>query len=488
MRNRDRPIVAVRANPLWTATAALAAVLALAVGGWAVFDQYRASRPVGEGELFLTEVSRAARVYSDMATSGQDPDLTVRRIRNDLEVEAVSVIGPDGSFVASTSTNRLGTGLEGFLRSAFEDGSFGAIAQPIPASIELDGIQQWAPGAVVYRVITPLDDGNGLLVEYDVSALFARRARQAAVQAAHLAAGAFSVLMMAGTALLLIGRKVAQRHAIQSALERRRLQERSAELARHNDELEIARTKAERALLLAEETNRVRSEFVLMINHELRTPLTGVVTGTELLTGAWDRLDTDDRQRILADVAADGRRLKELITQMLVVARIENRSLQYELRPVSGDALRSRLQAMSLATTLWPTETRVPSMLTDVDTLSSLLVALSDNARTHGATIVDISPSEGLPFDPQVEVGNRPGVAAFFLIRDNGPGIAAEFIPHIFEKFEKRGTASGTGLGLYVAKLMVEGIDGSISVDTGPGGTTVAVGVPLNVRQLRVAS
>ena len=67
---RDRPIAADRANPLWTATAALAAVLAVAVGGWAVFDQYRASRPVGEGELFLTEVTAAARLYADATSSG----------------------------------------------------------------------------------------------------------------------------------------------------------------------------------------------------------------------------------------------------------------------------------------------------------------------------------------------------------------------------------------------------------------------------------
>ena len=488
MPHRDRPIVADRANPLWTATAALAAVLALAVGGWAAVDQYQASRPVGEGELFLSEVSEAATQYADMDRSGHDPSLAVRTIRNDLEVEAVSVIGPGGIFLASTSDNRLGVDIEGFLAGAFEGGSFSAIAQPIAEPIELDGVQQWAKGDVVYRVIAPIDPKNALLVEYDVSALLARRARQAAVQPLHLAAGAFSVLLLAGAALLLIGRQVAHRRAIQSSLERRRLQERSSELATHNEELEVARSKAERALVLAEETNRVRSEFVLMINHELRTPLTGVVTGTELLADTWDRLDSADRNRIFGDVVADGRRLKDLITQMLVVARIENRSLQYELRPVSGDALRSRLQTMSPGTCLWPQEVRVPSMLTDVDTLSSLLVSLSDNARTHGASIVDIALSEGLPFEPQVEVGIRPDAAAYFLIRDNGPGIAPEFIPHIFEKFEKRGSASGTGLGLYLAKLMVECIDGSISVETGPDGTTVAVGVPLNVRRLKVAS
>jgi signal transduction histidine kinase len=485
---RDRPIAADRASPLWTATAAFAALLALVVGGWAVFDHYLASRPVGEGELFLSEVSSAAESYTNMTVSGTNPDLTVRSIRNDLDVEAVSVLEADGSFVASTSTNRLGLEVDGFLAGALEGGAFGAIAQPITQPIEIDGVEQWQPGDVLYRVITPLEGNRALLIEYDVSALLARRARQAAIQPLHLAAGAFSIVLLAGAALLLIGRQGAQRRAAQSALERRYLEERSAELAEHNQDLEKARAQAERALALAEETNRVRSEFVLMINHELRTPLTSVVTGTELLAGRWEQLDPEDRQRLLADVVSDGRRLKDLITQMLVVARIENRSLQYQLRPVSGDALRTRLQAMSPRTGLWHADVRLPSLLTDVDTLSALLVSLSDNARTHGATVVEISPSEGLPFEPMVEVGQRPATAAYFLIRDNGPGIEPEFIPHIFEKFEKRGTASGTGLGLYLAKLMVEGIDGSISVETGPNGTTMAVGVPLNARALRVAS
>ena len=488
MTKRDRQIPHDRASPLWTATSALAAVLALVVGGWALFDQYMASRPVGEGELFLTEVSGAAEHYSTMASLGQDPAVMVRSIRNDLGVEAVSVIGPNGSFEASTSNNRLGLALEGFLHNAFEEGSFAAIAQPISEPIELDGVQQWEAGEVVYRVITPLEDDNALLVEYDISALLVRRARQSAVQPLNLAAGAFSIVLLAGAALLLIGRQGAQRRAVQSAVERRYLEESSAELAKHNQELEIARTRAERALALAEETNRVRSEFVLMINHELRTPLTSVVTGTELLASTWEQLDTEDRMRILNDVVSDGRRLKDLITQMLIVARIENRSLQYQLRPVSGDALRSRLQAMSPRTGLWHADVRIPSLLTDVDTLCALLVSLSDNARTHGATVVEIAPCEGLPFEPMVEVGTRPAAGTYFLIRDDGPGIEPEFIPHIFEKFEKRGNASGTGLGLYLAKIMVEGIDGSISVETGPSGTTMAVGVPLNARQLRVAS
>ena len=441
----------------------------------------------GGGRTIPRRGHGAAGLFESSAVSGVDPAAEVRRIRNDLGVEAVSVIAPTGTFLASTSSNRLGLEVDGFLRFALEDRSFAAIAQPISQPIELDGVEQWKPGDVLYRVITPLGDGS-LLVEYDVGALLARRARQAAVQPLHLAAGVFSVILLGGAALLLIGRHGTERRAVQSAVERRFLEERSEELATHNDELQTARARAERALELAEETNRVRSEFVLMINHELRTPLTGVVTGTELLVDTWERLDSHDRKRILDDIVSDGQRLKDLITQMLVVARIENRSLQYELRPVSLEAINSRLQAMSPKTDLRLAGARIPPLLTDLDTLSALLVALSDNARTHGATSVELTACESLPFEPQVEVGQRPAPAAFFLIRDNGPGIESEFVPHIFEKFEKRGRASGTGLGLYLAKLMVEGIDGSISVETGSHGTTMAVGVPLSVLRLRVAS
>jgi signal transduction histidine kinase len=337
-------------------------------------------------------------------------------------------------------------------------------------------------------VLMPFEGGGGLVVEYDISALLSRRARLSAVQPINLAAGVAAVALMTGSGLLVLARQGAQRRAAQAAIERHYLEQRSSELEDHNRQLDEARSKAERALALAEETNRVRSEFVLMINHELRTPLTSIVTGSELLATEWDQLEEATRASLLEDVVADGRRLKELITQMLVVARIENRSLQYELRQVRSETLLSRLAALSPRTGLWPAGQEVPPVLTDVETLAHLLVSLADNARTHGASQVDIEVAEGLPFEPLVEVGVRPVHGVFFLIKDNGPGIDAAFVPHMFEKFEKRGRSSGTGLGLYMAKLMVEGIEGSISVSTDADGTTMAVGVPRPTRQLRVAS
>jgi signal transduction histidine kinase len=460
-------------------------VVAVVIGSWAVVDHYLASRPVGEGELFAAEVTGARTEFQTNVADGVDPDVEVRRIRNGLKVESVSVIGEDGRFRHSTSPNWVNRPLSGYLAGALERGSFAAIAEPIQDIVAIDGIAEWEPGDILYRVLAPFENGGGgLVVEYDVSALLARRARLAAVQPIHLAAGVASIGLLAGSAILVLARQGAQRRARESALERYYLEARSTELEEHNRLLDDARGKAERALALAEETNRVRSEFVLMINHELRTPLTSIVTGSELLAGNWEALEPSTRLSLLEDVVADGRRLKELITQMLVVARIENRSLQYELRHVRTDTLRSRLAGLSPRTALWNTDTELAPLLTDVDTLAHLLVSLADNARTHGASEVAIKVSERLPFDPMVEVGTRPKDAFYFLIGDNGPGIDTEFVSHIFEKFEKRGRASGTGLGLYLARLMVEGIEGSISVSTGPHGTVMAVGVPRWTRQV----
>lgn len=490
MPSRQRPIPAKsgRANPLWTKAAVLTALMALGMGAWAVINQYLVSRPVGEGELFHEEVSAAAVDYHEALNGGTDPSAAVRHVRNVLGVVAVSAIDDRATYIASTSENLVGSEVRGFLANALDAARFAAIAQEIDHPVAIDGVEEWVPGDVLYRVVAPLPDGGGLLVEYDVSALLSRRARQAAVRPANLLAGGLSLFLLAGTAVLLVARQGAHRRAAEEAVERRYLEERSAQLEQHNEELKEERGKAERALALAEDTNRLRSEFVLMINHELRTPLTSVVTGAELLAAAWDTLTVEDRQRLLGDVVADGRRLKQLITQMLVVARIENRSLQYQLRDVPVEMLRARLEALSPRTGLWPAGTHVPSLLTDLDTLSHLLVSLADNARTHGARNVEIVVSEGLPFTPQVEVGQRPPAAAYFLVKDDGPGIETGFIPHIFEKFEKRGRASGTGLGLYLARLMVEGIEGSIAVESCPEGTTMAVAIPLHARKLRVAS
>ena len=234
-----------------------------------------------------------------------------------------------------------------------------------------------------------------------------------------------------------------------------------------------------KALEAEQETNRIRSEFVLMINHELRTPLTSVVTGAELLAN--DFLSEGDRRELVEDMIRDGHRLDGLISQMLTVARVENRGLSYTLR---GTTVRNVLETMRRAgssgnLTIDGDHLAAETINTDPQALIQLLLSLADNAITHGASAVAVEVERTLPFIPMQAVGAEPSSGIYFLVRDNGPGIDQEFLPRAFDKFEKHSRSSGTGLGLYLARLMAEAIDGAILVHTGAEGTVMAVAIPL---------
>lgn len=253
-----------------------------------------------------------------------------------------------------------------------------------------------------------------------------------------------------------------------------------------------AQKRVEEQLVIAleaeQETNRIRSEFVLMINHELRTPLTSVVTGAELLRH--DALSPDDRRALIEDMVRDGNRLDGLISQMLTVARVENRGLSYTLRRTTIktvlEKIRRAVDNGSLAIDADQVESE--AVHTDPQALIQLLLSLADNAYTHGARTVSIKIVRSLPFQPMQSVGTEPDPALYFLVQDDGPGIEEEFLPRAFEKFEKHSRSSGTGLGLYLARLMAEAIEGSIHVHTGQEGSIMAVAVPLLPNHSRVAA
>ena len=460
------------ASPVWLLALATTLAGAIALAAGAVTHQREASRPIGEGALFQLEASGAGAGFDQDA----DPAGEVRRIRNALSVEAVGLLGQDGTYVAATSDNLIGLAeSDPFLLHLAESRSFGAIAGPVPVALALDGVEEWPAGAVLYRVLQPLEGGGALVLHYDISQLLARRAGSRGIQPLTVQTGARAALLVLLTIALWSARAAAVRRIRQHQAETVRLAERAIELERLNHQLDQARRDAERALALAEETNRIRSDFVMMINHELRTPLTSLITGTELLQHG--SVELEERDHVLADMSRDGQRLMGLIANILAVARIENRGLDYRLRATAVGGLLAAVTAMTSAAQV---EGAAPdeAVLTDPDGLVHLLVSLAENARTHGATTVVIRVGEA-PAEPANHVvGMLPGDAVCFRVEDDGPGIDPEFLPHAFEKFEKSSFSAGTGLGLYVARLMVEAIEGAILVHTGPRGTVMTVAVP----------
>jgi signal transduction histidine kinase len=225
-----------------------------------------------------------------------------------------------------------------------------------------------------------------------------------------------------------------------------------------------------------------------MINHELRTPLTSVVTGAELLRST--ELSDPDRSVVLDSMVADGARLQEIIDQILAVARIENRGLSYELTDVPlNDVCAAVASAHPAAAQIVPAESHPDiAVRTDLGALGLVVASLVDNALTHGATSITVGCSATAQIAAQLEVGRRPEEAVFITITDDGPGIDRAFLPRIFEKFEKSSFSSGTGLGLYMARMIIEALEGSLSVQTSPAGSTFQISIPIVTARQRVGA
>ncbi|MEX1038272.1 MAG: HAMP domain-containing sensor histidine kinase [Acidimicrobiia bacterium] len=472
-----------RPSSWWLFLAALATVLAAVAAFVALHLQREATRPIGEGIFFVAEAATADGIVNDT----QDPDSGVRMARNTLGVEAVSLVDPAGVIISSTSTPLVGqlVGNE-MLHTAAVEHRFSALAGPIPEDLWLDGVIAWPAGSVLYQVVSPSElEAHSLLLHYDVASLLGRRTPPGTLRPATVELLVVAAALVVVAAGILVARARAARRYREVVVESELLRKHSQELELANAELQAARAAAEEALALAEEKIRIRSEFVLMINHELRTPLTSVVTGADLLRTT--EMTDSERGSLIDSIAHDGNRLLEIVDQILAVARIENRGISYELSEIPMEELCS---ALCTGHAPPPGDCGRDDVLvnTDLKAVESVVAALVDNARTHGATEVSVVCSSAPTVGTFFEVGDRPSEAVYLSVIDNGPGIDSEFLPRAFEKFEKSGFSSGTGLGLYMARMVVESLTGSIAVESSPAGSTFQIALPVSAVRARTGS
>ena len=233
------------------------------------------------------------------------------------------------------------------------------------------------------------------------------------------------------------------------------------------EELQAGYRQLENALLS-------QRRFVADASHELRTPLTTLRGNMELL-GLDPPLDRAERAEILADSIDEVERLIRLVQQLLALARADaGQMLRREplaLGPLLEDVCRQAKLITSHRPILCECSPDETLVVGDKDALKQVLLILIDNAHVHTppGTVISLSASVA---------GRQASVS----VRDTGPGIAADVLPHIFERFY-RGDAprsgTGAGLGLAIARELVEGQDGTISVESEVRhGTTFTVTLP----------
>lgn len=220
---------------------------------------------------------------------------------------------------------------------------------------------------------------------------------------------------------------------------------------------------------------REQAELISTVAHEIRSPLTGVKGFTQTLLTRWERLTDEQRRTMLTAINTDADRVTRLLSDLLDVSRIDARRLVLRRQPVDVAAVARRVIDSAVAAGEPPTRFRLtcaeslPMMWLDQDKVAQMIGNLVDNAVRHGdgGICVDVTRD-----------GGGPGVTV--TVCDEGPGISVEARARIFSRFWRAaGAGSGTGLGLYIVRGLVEAHGGTIEVDSSPqGGARFTIRLP----------
>jgi signal transduction histidine kinase/CHASE1-domain containing sensor protein/ActR/RegA family two-component response regulator len=246
--------------------------------------------------------------------------------------------------------------------------------------------------------------------------------------------------------------------------------------------LKLERTARE----AAEESNRLKDEFLATVSHELRTPLTAILGWSRLLEGG--TLDNAVTQQAVETIWRNAKAQAQIVDDILDVSRIITGNLYLDLHPLEVvpvvenaiNVVRPTADAKGIKIERY--FDRTPAMISgDANRLQQVVWNLLSNAvkftENGGRVCVNVSPGAGV-----VEVG----------VSDTGQGINNEFLPYVFERFRQADSTTtrqhgGLGLGLAIARHLVEIHGGTIRAES-PGvgkGATFTIRLPLLEKETR---
>jgi two-component system sensor histidine kinase KdpD len=243
-------------------------------------------------------------------------------------------------------------------------------------------------------------------------------------------------------------------------------------------ELLEATTKSE----VLRRADELKSALLAAVSHDLRTPLASIIASAGSLRQPDVQWTDAERREFVADIEQEARRLGRIVDNLLDLSRMESGTLRpdrgwYDVAALVDDVL-GRLRPVTVGHAVKveiPDE--LPPVPLDYVEIDQVLSNLIENAVRH------------TPAGTAITVGARVDGSDLVLeVADTGPGIDPRALPHLFEAFFRgyspRGAPPGTGLGLAVARGLVEAHGGTISAANRPtGGAVFRVTLPLAVAQ-----
>jgi two-component system sensor histidine kinase MprB len=282
----------------------------------------------------------------------------------------------------------------------------------------------------------------------------------------------FGLMIVAGVGLALLLGRLATRAAVKPVAD---LTETAEHVARTRDltsriaaggDDELSRLAASFNTMLEalEDSQRAQRRLVADASHELRTPLTSLRTNLEVLSAEGGELDERDRAKLRADVIGQLGELIALVTDLVDLAREEEPAVERE--EVRLDEL---VEAAVERAARHKPGTRFTCELDP--TLVVGVPARLDRAVTN---LLD-NAAKWSPPGAEIDVGLRNGELS---VRDRGPGIAAEHLPFVFDRFYRAPGARGrpgSGLGLAIVRQVAEAHGGGVEAGPAPGGGALLV-------------
>jgi two-component system sensor histidine kinase MprB len=275
------------------------------------------------------------------------------------------------------------------------------------------------------------------------------------------------VVAVAGIALAAFLGRLATRHAVRPVTELTEAAEhvaRTRDLSRRiegggGDELARLATSFNTMLEALEDSRRAQRQLVADASHELRTPLTSLRTNLEVL-GAGRELPAGDRERLRTDVVAQLEELTELVGDLVELARDEE--------PEDEPPETLRLDAL-VAGAVEQARRRAPGVGFAMELEPTLVTGARGRLGRAVTNLLD-NAAKWSPPGGAVEVRLRDGELS---VRDHGPGIAAEDLPLVFDRFYRAPAArgrAGSGLGLAIVRHVAERHGGEVTAEPAPGG------------------
>jgi two-component system, OmpR family, sensor kinase len=233
-----------------------------------------------------------------------------------------------------------------------------------------------------------------------------------------------------------------------------------------------------------------QKRFVADVSHELRTPLTGLGGSLEILLFGAANGDEEATHRLMSGMYAEVERMQRLVADLLALTRLDEGRLKLRLTPVEVSPLladvcmqmQSQVHGQSLTYQVPP---GLPALRGDADQLRRVLLNLVENA-------LKFTPPGGWV---ELRAANEKQGWVMLEIQDTGAGIPPKALPHVFERFYRADSSrtrqswqiGGSGLGLSLARELVEAHDGTIAISSSVGqGTTVTLQLPVHNTAHRV--